>query len=313
MDWLMPPILIPKTTQDHFDVIKSKIADVQAAMNNSYCFASADFMVKLFSPNTPSIFYNQYISNTSFFDKTGDKYTAESVQKLFSESEVPEHIIFHIEHPRDMHGYVVEKESDGINTWYRIHQSWLFKFTLGQWEGMVPYTGSDTKTAESIEKYGKGKKLTKEELAVFINGVLDFCINFHEPYISNQDHANITVYPVTNLAILEAKKRVAADSIQSSSPVNDLAISHEKQSVAANSIDPSFCMQILASPYTKPIAALMMVSVLAAFIPGLQIPLLIAALSVVTVGIGHMAFSYFASKKHEDRPNHPEPLTPSMA
>lgn len=185
-----------------FTKLKERVANSRFR-KVTHCFSSANFMVDLFAGKSAPKMGFDYLDNLAFFNKEEDKptYSSAVVQQLFEQSSVPEHVIFHIDHPRDMHAYVVEKISDGKTTEYRIHQSWLGLFTLGQWLGIDEWP-SNLKDYSNY-KYGQGNLLTRSEVTEFIQSTLEYCTNYHEPYLSNQQATKITRYKVNHELIAE--------------------------------------------------------------------------------------------------------------
>jgi len=92
---------------------------------------------------------------------------------LFDETAEETIFLFRIGH--DDHTFVIQKVREDNKYKYVIYQSWLGQFKLDWWLGKVSSPGFkffEDKFIDLREKYGKGKKLNKEELTAFSNELM---------------------------------------------------------------------------------------------------------------------------------------------
>jgi hypothetical protein len=134
------------------------------------------------------------------------------------------HKIYSIFHWSPKHKYIIEKKWDKNKFVYKLHQSWLDEFTLGQWEGVVPWDEKSRlnifqrKDMSFFEKY-RGKILSVEEVKQFLIEMIKLCnlclsretmtMDCSEEWVEQGSHSVITSNPVDKDKLLSFNKTIA--------------------------------------------------------------------------------------------------------
>jgi len=128
------------------------------------------------SINTPYEFWNTldnfFRKKGSFFNqKESPHYRGSIATRLFARSTQPEHVLFYVNLGGGGHVFVIEKMCDGIQTWWRVYQSFYSIFTLAEWLGLPGHPwrldNQDTCTqlyTHLFKIYGKNQQITDPEL-----------------------------------------------------------------------------------------------------------------------------------------------------
>jgi transcription termination factor NusB len=128
-----------------------------------------NILKKILAKQSVSLSSDEYLGSfDNFLAKKGKIYTQELAKKLLTKSEKPEHLLFYVVEFGGAHVFIIEKMSDGKDTWWRIYQSWFIQHTLAQWLGIDTWEFTDLPVDEWYETYGKGKKLNEKEILKFI-------------------------------------------------------------------------------------------------------------------------------------------------
>lgn len=190
------PTAFPDTK---FKILSGKIG----GFTQSHCFTTAFQLVKLMADKTRGEALKKYPLKKRHLDPASIEHK-ELLTTLFIDSVIEEHLIFHIIIYPDMHSLVIEKESDGKQTGWRIYQSWYQQFKLSQWLGQdAPISGLDV-INEQHQKYGQGKRLTTIEIQSFITSLFNYCCNHDRVcWYSKDDIGYINTYHVNQQLFLQ--------------------------------------------------------------------------------------------------------------
>jgi hypothetical protein len=182
-----------------FKILSSKFE----GFTQSHCFTTAYQLVKLMADKTRGEALKKYPLKKMHLDPASIAHK-KLLTTLFIESVIEEHLIFHIIIYPDMHGLVLEKESDGKQTGWRIYQSWYQQFKLSQWLGQdAPISGLDV-INELHQKYGQGKRLTTIEIQTFITSLFNYCCNHDRVrWYSKDDIGYINTFHVNQQLFLQ--------------------------------------------------------------------------------------------------------------
>jgi hypothetical protein len=108
--------------------------------------------------------------------QTDDKaYSHNPIKKSFEPSKFNDNFLFHLKLYRVYkhyncyeHSIIINKQSNG----YFVFQGFVDKFTLGEWLGIVGWANKDELDTKRFELYGKGKKLSFNEIKEFLQEVI---------------------------------------------------------------------------------------------------------------------------------------------
>lgn len=152
---------------------------------------------------------------------------------LFTPSNKPEHLLIKIQFLPDFHGLVIEKESDGVNTYFTVHQSHSFLFTNFHWSGKdhppvkdkiykcPPWlTGAEpispkddaivvkTLYKNLYEKFGRNKALNADEALDFLKQMASYVASIKHDYynIKNWYLMTISAYRIEPTFLNRFKK-----------------------------------------------------------------------------------------------------------
>lgn len=142
--------------------------------SEDFCGGSANSIIMKVT-NCKKINFEQFTNYRNYEESKIFKQMFENT-KLEKKEEA--HLLFQISHSRT-HNYLIEKVWDEIKNvyLYYIHQSYLKKFTLGQWEGTDPWVFSEElKQDEHIKHYSQYRErtLSLAEIQAFIRAEIQY-------------------------------------------------------------------------------------------------------------------------------------------
>jgi hypothetical protein len=142
-------------------------------VSDDYCYATAEFIINFFCKNNAKIIENSTHSISEILDNKHSE-SEKFKELLFKCSLKNQHLIIHMPSDPQIHSFVIEKECNEDEYFYRIYQSWYMFYNLSTWLSIpnsyeIKYkTNFTQEEIDYIDTYGKGKKLTLEELKSFL-------------------------------------------------------------------------------------------------------------------------------------------------